>query len=86
MQMPLCVLCLENGLTVPAEQYHHINPYGWAENNDEQLRLLLDPMNVIGLCQKCHAHVHAMYNSGQEKSMISKLKILRENCQINNTV
>ena len=78
MQMPLCVLCLSKDKTVPTEHLHHIIQISTGETEEDRLRLLLDPMNIIGLCQKCHSEVHGLYNTGKATETRIKLQDLRQ--------
>lgn len=78
IQQPLCLLCQEKGITKVAEHYHHIKPFGWAASLEEQISLLLNPINIIGLCSECHNLVHVEYNKGHYQSMKTKLQTIRE--------
>ena len=57
---PLCQDCLFEGRSVPAEEVHHIRPYGDGKTEEEKWSLLLDPSNVVSLCKKCHDKRHAI--------------------------
>ena len=48
---PLCERCLKAGRYVKVEEVHHIKPLADGGTNDES--------NLIGLCRKCHAEIHA---------------------------
>ena len=56
---PLCTLCECEGKVKESEHVHHIvSPFACSDE-DERLRLLLDPCNLIALCATCHSLVHA---------------------------
>lgn len=76
--MPLCILCLSEDITSPTEHLHHIIQISNGETEEDQISLLLDPMNIIGLCQKCHSEVHRLYNTGKATETRIKLQKLRE--------
>ena len=46
---PLCEMCMEHGLTVPATLVHHIN-----ENHLDN-----DVSNLYSMCRPCHERLHA---------------------------
>ena len=46
---PLCVHCLERGLTVPATEVHHVEPH---EGNEDKF---FDVSNWMALCKPCHS-------------------------------
>ena len=57
---PLCVDCLFEGRSVPAEEAHHRIPFSTGKTEEEKWSLLLDPSNVVPLCKKCHDKRHAI--------------------------
>jgi len=50
---PLCWICEQLGLAVPATHVHHIKELTEAPD------LALDPSNHQSLCHACHSRVHA---------------------------
>ena len=57
---PLCQDCLFEGRSVPAEEVHHIRPFGDGKTEEEKWSLLLDPSNTVSLCKTCHDKRHAI--------------------------
>ena len=57
---PLCQDCLFEGRSVPAEEVHHIRPFGDGKTEEEKIELLLSPLNIVSLCKKCHDKRHAI--------------------------
>lgn len=55
---PLCERCEVNGLTVPAEEIHHIIPIANERDYARMRRLAYDTMNLQALCRECHHKVH----------------------------
>lgn len=55
---PLCYDCILEGKSTPAEECHHIRPFYSGETDEERWRLLLDPENLVSLCQRCHHRRH----------------------------
>ena len=55
----LCTMCLSENKISYAEVVHHIEPL--KENYDKRL----SPDNLICLCNKHHAQVHAVYNKNE---------------------
>ena len=56
----LCQECLAKGLTVPAEEVHHIIPI--EPENIIDPSITLNEENLISLCRECHRKRH-----GKEK-------------------
>ena len=56
----LCQDCLAKGLTVPAEEVHHIIPL--QPENITDPSITLDENNLVSLCRECHRKRH-----GREK-------------------
>lgn len=56
----LCQDCLQKGLTVPAEEVHHIIPL--TPENIMDPSVTLDEVNLVSLCRECHRARH-----GQQK-------------------
>ena len=48
---PLCEVCLREGLTIPAEEVHHILPLRKGGTHD--------PSNLMSLCISCHSRITA---------------------------
>ena len=60
---PLCVMCLQHGLIVPATIVDHIQPH----NND--LQLFYDSANFQSLCATCHSGIKRIQdNHGYSQS------------------
>ena len=67
---PLCQDCLFEGRSVPAEEVHHIRPFGDGKTEEEKIDLLLCPENLICLCKKCHDKRHAILKQQKENDYI----------------
>ena len=59
---PLCVDCLFEGRSVPAEELHHVIPFSRGKTEEERMELLLDPDNLAALCKKHHDARHYKLN------------------------
>lgn len=57
-EQPLCELCLQNGMTTPATQVHHAIKFFDQYDETDRWLLLLDPDNLVSVCNKCHQHIH----------------------------
>lgn len=55
---PLCEMCLLDRKTTAAAEVHHIVPFMQGDTDDERWELLLDPDNLMPLCESCHHKVH----------------------------
>ena len=55
---PLCEICKQKGLTVPAETVHHITPWVGARDLSAQLDLFSSWDNLQALCSTCHKEAH----------------------------
>ena len=55
---PLCVECAAKGISRPATDLHHIIPFQNGLTEDERWELLLNPDNIIPVCQACHYEIH----------------------------
>lgn len=62
MQHPLCEKCLEKGLTVVAEEIHHVKPISTGIDELEMKDLAYNPNNLIALCKSCHHEIHKSHN------------------------
>ena len=67
---PLCQDCLFEGRSVPAEEVHHIRAFGDGKTEEEKWSLLLDPLNTVSLCKKCHSKRHAILKQQKENDYI----------------
>ncbi|MDR1883004.1 MAG: HNH endonuclease [Prevotella sp.] len=56
---PLCELCEKKGLTVPAEDIHHITSFMSTDNPEARYHLAYDFGNLLSLCKVCHSLMHA---------------------------
>lgn len=63
----LCQRCREKGKLTPAETVHHIIEL--TPQNIDDVRISLDPKNLISLCRDCHAEVHRQYKDGERYSI-----------------
>lgn len=52
----LCEDCLKKGLTVPAEEVHHITFITPQNINDP--KITLNHENLVALCRECHRKRH----------------------------
>lgn len=59
---PLCADCAINGISRAAEHVHHRIPFSTGETEEEKMRLLLDPDNLVSLCESCHKKRHIELN------------------------
>ena len=57
---PICYDCMFNGISKPATQVHHIRPFSEGKTQEEKWELLLDPSNLVSLCDECHDKRHAI--------------------------
>ena len=57
---PLCVDCLFEGRSVPAEEAHHRIPFSTGKTEEEKMKLLLSPDNIEPLCSFHHDKRHAI--------------------------
>ena len=65
---PLCEKCLEEKKTTPATDVHHINsPFDDGLTDDQRLGRLLDPNNLMALCQYHHGLIH--FNQQQNNKL-----------------
>lgn len=61
-EQPLCELCLQRGITKPAEDVHHAIKFYDQFTDDLKLQLLEDYDNLVSLCQRCHDNLHKKPN------------------------
>lgn len=59
---PLCERCLKKGFSRPAEEIHHIRPFLTGVTDEDRWDLLLNPNNLMALCERCHHEVHNEMN------------------------
>lgn len=55
---PVCEECLRHHKITPADDLHHLVPFGNGVTEQERWRLFLDPNNVKALCEACHYAYH----------------------------
>ena len=55
---PLCERCLAKGISRQAEDIHHIKAFLTGKTEEERWNLLLDPSNLMALCEHCHHEIH----------------------------
>lgn len=67
-QHPLCYDCLLKGISRPAEHIHHVIPFERGITDEEKWDLLLDPNNLVSLCQECHTQRHIELGSFKRKT------------------
>lgn len=58
MKHPLCEICEAKGLTIPAQEIHHIKPISTGEDILEMMDIAFNPNNLQALCVKCHHEIH----------------------------
>jgi len=58
---PLCVECASKGISRQATDLHHRIPFLTGKTDDERWQLLLDPDNVVPLCEPCHYNIHSTH-------------------------
>ena len=67
---PICEYCDQQGQLTPAEHVHHIlSPFEQGLSYEEKMVRLLDPDNLMAVCQKCHNILH-----GNVKKVDDELK------------
>ena len=59
---PFCQICKKYGKLVPAAEVHHIKPLAEGGTNDFA--------NLISLCHRCHARIHAERGDGLNKNKV----------------
>ena len=68
---PICETHLKYGIVVPATSIHHKHPFGFGETEEEKWKLLLDPLNLISVCESCHDEFHKQLNAKHIQSLDS---------------
>lgn len=63
---PYCVECAKKGIRTPTTQIHHIKPFLEGTNHVERMLLLLNPNNLMALCDACHVEAHRLLNKRYE--------------------
>ena len=58
MSHPLCERCLLDGITKAGSEVHHIKPISTADDDLTRMELLLNPDNLMTLCEDCHHKIH----------------------------
>ncbi len=70
MTHPLCEVCANEDKVTPAVHVHHINsPFDNNLSEWERIARLLDPDNLMAVCQDCHNFLH-----GNVKKVADDLK------------
>jgi 5-methylcytosine-specific restriction protein A len=64
---PLCELCEKKGLTIPAEDVHHIVSFMSTDDTEQRYHLAYDFGNLLSLCKVCHQKIH---NTGHSKQHV----------------
>ena len=78
-QHPLCEECLKKNKVTPAQSIHHIkSPF---EKGVINYQLLLDPNNLMAVCNECHGEIHNREQGNMSaKDIIAQLdKLFDEN-------
>lgn len=78
-QHPLCEECLKKNKVTPAQSIHHIkSPF---EKGVINYQLLLDPDNLMAVCNECHGEIHNREQGNMSaKDIIAQLdKLFDEN-------
>lgn len=55
---PLCEICEEKGLVVPAEDVHHIVSFMSTDDPCKRYDLAYDYDNLMSICKRCHQRIH----------------------------
>lgn len=55
---PLCEVCKSKGLTVPAEDVHHVVSFMSTDDPVQRKHLAYDYDNLMSLCKECHQFIH----------------------------
>lgn len=55
---PLCELCLQEDMTVPAEDVHHTVSFMSTDDPVQRVALAYDFDNLMSLCKQCHQRIH----------------------------
>ena len=58
VQHPLCEMCLQNGITKPTEEIHHIRPISTGLDILEMEQIAYNSDNLLALCKECHHKLH----------------------------
>lgn len=59
MEHPICEVCERDGRLTPTDHIHHIlSPFDWGLCKQEIMVRLLDPENLMAVCQECHQKLH----------------------------
>lgn len=87
-QHPLCECCLEDGLVVPAEHCHHRVPFSTGITEEAKWNLLLNPNNLIMLCEPCHKLFHKLISERhvEQVSIKEVLDYKHEQEELNNLI
>lgn len=66
-QNPLCEVCLEQGISTPAEEIHHKREILSGQSDEERFELLLDIDNLQALCKSHHIEEHNRRRAAAKK-------------------
>lgn len=66
VESPLCEICLQRDMVIPAEDVHHIISFMTTEDSVERHRLAYDYDNLQSLCKQCHQKIH---NNGKKEKL-----------------
>lgn len=78
IQSPLCENCEKFGLYIPAEEIHHLIPFGTGKSEQDKWKLLLDYNNLISLCKECHLEFHTKLKNNQNITTVTPPKLAYE--------
>lgn len=60
-QTPYCESCYKHkGVIIPAEEVHHVIPFGTGMNEQHRWQLFTDYSNLVSLCSECHNKIHEL--------------------------
>ena len=54
----LCHDCAIEGRSIPGEEVHHKVVFSWFDTEEDRIKALLDPDNLVFLCKSCHLKRH----------------------------
>ena len=60
---PFCEMHQKYGILKEAECVHHIKIFGYGATNEDKYNMLLDPSNLMSLCESCHKEMHRIANA-----------------------
>ena len=59
---PICEVCERQGLIRPADHIHHKKRFLSGINETAKWRLLLNPTNLLAVCERHHKYAHEYMN------------------------